>query len=271
MIKTYRGKKTEKCWEDRYGGFPLDPHKVNVDMYPLKYVYDIISKRKGAKMLEVGCGLGRILKHFRSEGLDVYGMEYIFVPLERLNKETGFAKLFQADVRWMPIKDNSFDILTAFGVFHCLEKDIDIALKECYRILKPGGVLCASVQHQNEFIPQIFTTLISFFCHPRATIIRVMNSGKVPKDAFFYKWQFKKHEWEDMLKKANFKVLSTKPGYKKKLFSNLPFFSKKTAQSVNLQATEPQFTAMGEFLYSLLRTLFPWGSARWIVCIAVKE
>lgn len=270
MIKTYRDRKIEESWKGRYSDFPLDPDKINADMYPLKHVYDVISRRKGAKVLEIGCGLGRILKHLNSEGLDMYGMEYIFVPLERLHKETNFAKLFQADARKMPVKDASFDILTAFGVFHCMEEGVEEALKECYRILRPGGILCASVQHQGEFIPQIFFELISFFRHPRSALLSVIKRSKVREKNCFHKWQFKKHEWEALLKNAGFKIYATRPAYKKKLFSHLPFFSKKE-QKVNLQETEPQFTAIGEFFYFLFRALFPWGSARWIMCIAVKD
>ncbi|MGQ9701223.1 MAG: methyltransferase domain-containing protein [bacterium] len=60
----------------------------------------------------------------------------------------------------MPFRNEAFSLILSLGVLEHFEdlKDIDIALKEAYRCLKPGGHLLVTVPYlswNRQFNPQV--------------------------------------------------------------------------------------------------------------------
>ncbi|MFQ6107390.1 MAG: class I SAM-dependent methyltransferase [Thermoplasmata archaeon] len=47
----------------------------------------------------------------------------------------------QADILHLPFKDESFDLITARAILHHVPKDLDAAVNEACRVLRPGHVL----------------------------------------------------------------------------------------------------------------------------------
>ncbi|KIW02452.1 uncharacterized protein PV09_06262 [Verruconis gallopava] len=104
------------------------------------------------RILDVGCGPGTITTGFvpfASLG-EVIGVDYsseIINHAKEVAKSRGLGdkvKFIQADLlETLPFEDNSFDVVFASQVFQHLrpEQNAIIALKECRRVLKPGGLL----------------------------------------------------------------------------------------------------------------------------------
>ncbi len=92
--------------------------------------------------LDLGCGTGknleRLEQYARATGTDYYE-EALRFCLER-----GHTMLCKADAIDLPFADNTFDITTALDVIEHLDDDY-AALKELYRVMKPGGLLIVSV------------------------------------------------------------------------------------------------------------------------------
>ena len=94
------------------------------------------------KVLEVGCGMGRITLHLAKRGLQISGLELTPFLIEELKKRNNNAydiPLYCSDITDYPKELNeTFDVIVGFFVlhhFHDLKKSF-IAMN---KMLKPGG------------------------------------------------------------------------------------------------------------------------------------
>jgi len=92
----------------------------------------------GARVLDVGCGTGRMVRELQATGLDAYGID----PWAR---ESGLdaPRFTVGQAEAIPAPDRTFDAACAFDVLEHV--DDARALAELHRILVPGGWLFASV------------------------------------------------------------------------------------------------------------------------------
>lgn len=106
-------------------------------------------KKKGIKVLDVGCGSGAIMEFLNARGYETHGIDMsetaiAFCKERGLRAEYGMA----GDIRF---PDATFDMVCAFDVLEHIEDDRE-AVAEIARVLKPGGVFIATVPaHQFLF------------------------------------------------------------------------------------------------------------------------
>ena len=105
----------------------LERHRIPFSR--LWVVRSILHGASGSTLVDIGCGDGETLRlldagnRFRSVGID------IFRPyLERCRDLGSHAYLVQADVRCIPLRDKSCDIVLALEVCEHLDKDEGFAL-----------------------------------------------------------------------------------------------------------------------------------------------
>lgn len=98
---------------------------------------------KNKNMLEYGCGVGRNMLNFCSKGADYTGIDISNLRISNA-KEIISSKGLQSSARAIKMNaeklefpDSCFDIVYGEAIIHHL--DIDIAMQEIRRVLKPDG------------------------------------------------------------------------------------------------------------------------------------
>lgn len=103
-----------------------------------RWVMYLYNRDKG-KLLDVGCGSGRFLARLHELGWEVVGVE----PdgeAAKLAREYFRLNVHEGKLEDVCFPDNEFDVITMNHVIEHLSNPIG-TLKECWRILKPGGKL----------------------------------------------------------------------------------------------------------------------------------
>lgn len=97
-------------------------------------------------ILEVGCSSGFMLKRLQHTFPDaiLMGADVVQEPLTSLANTLPGVPLIRFDMTACPLPDASVDALIMLNVLEHIEADSE-ALKQAYRILKPGGVLIIEV------------------------------------------------------------------------------------------------------------------------------
>lgn len=102
----------------------------------------------GDRVLDVAVGTGAVLLEFLKRcdthsvvcGIDLSSR--MVQRTKRLVSEAGYcnAGLYQADARWLPFRDEAFDLIYSSYLLDLLElKDLPKVLGEFRRVLQPGG------------------------------------------------------------------------------------------------------------------------------------
>ena len=117
-------------------------------VYPTKTVFDLfyrrIVKRVGyGKVLDVGCGQGYLLSGVKSECSYLYGIDRQKPAVKAAQNWIEEGNFCLADASKIPFKSNTFDYLICTEVLEHIKGD-DV-MKECYRVLKPNGVVLFTV------------------------------------------------------------------------------------------------------------------------------
>jgi len=100
-------------------------------------------------VLEIGCGTGEFATRVRRE----LGIELIALDLSPRMVELTAARGVDArvgDIQALPFEDDSFDCVVAGWVFYHVP-ELEQAILECRRVLRPGGTLVAGTLGMDNF------------------------------------------------------------------------------------------------------------------------
>ena len=98
-------------------------------------------------VLDLGCGGGMFVRDLaatRPQAL-VVGLDLSATALTYAQTRSGGERLLQGDGGILPLADKSIGLVTALDSFDQVSLDLDRALAEVRRVLRPGGVLLARV------------------------------------------------------------------------------------------------------------------------------
>ena len=131
----------------------------------LEFIADYV--KEGDKVLDFGCGNGRLLELFRGNNIDYLGMDVsqnlIDVAKEHYKNYT-FQKIDPLQTT-LPFADDFFNTVYSIAVFHHFpsEKYRENAAEELYRVTKKDGHIIITVWNlwQRKYIKNIFDNWIN--------------------------------------------------------------------------------------------------------------
>lgn len=96
------------------------------------------------KTLEAGCGLGRNVFYLRRLGIDIEGLDFSEKVISTLNDFKSEidenAVFYKGDITKLDYEDNSLSSYISTGVIEHFKEGPHLALKEAFRVLRPGGI-----------------------------------------------------------------------------------------------------------------------------------
>ncbi|HKP36134.1 MAG TPA: class I SAM-dependent methyltransferase [Pyrinomonadaceae bacterium] len=109
---------------------------------------------RGLRVLEIGCGMGTDGAQFAAAGADYTGVDLTEAAIDLARKKfaaSGLKGEFRvADAEKLDFADESFDMVYSHGVLHHTP-DIESAIGEIHRVLKPGGRAVVMLYHRGSY------------------------------------------------------------------------------------------------------------------------
>lgn len=115
----------------------------------------------GSHLLDLGCGVGQDSRYLRRHRHHVVGVDLTWSFLRKAHRKSIRLPLLQADFHDLPFQEQSFDgVWAAASLIHCRKSRFQSVLGRLRLLLKPGGLLGATLRHgsqsgylQNQWIP----------------------------------------------------------------------------------------------------------------------
>lgn len=194
--------------------------------------------KKGAKVLDLGCGNGRVYELLKDLDVDFHGLDLSDELVKIAKKAVPEGHFRQGDLLHTPYKDNEFDLVICTATLHHIPgRDARIqAIKEIYRITKPGGHVLITTWYfwnKSRYLRGIAKT---FFAKLRNKtdldigdfyLVWKKGDGTRVTRRYFHAWR--RAEMRSILKKTGFRILRLSLFFKrnKKIGNNLIAIAKK--------------------------------------------
>lgn len=245
MKKVLRYESNTDYWDRRWAQTDRDQNRfLDMTIYPIRYAVSVMTDKK-SHALELGVGLGRVLKHFHYDGYRIMGIEKSDVAVTRLRTEDPSLDVRQGDVVRLPFGDEEFDVILAFGLFHNLEDGLEQAIGETARCLKRGGRFCISMRpHNLEMIVNEWYW-------------RWNNRRHRHEPRRFHKWLVRPKEFLDLLANKGLRTTEISRARNVSLLYRIPLLRARSATEAERRARGYRLNVAGRIIDSMLVTLFP--------------
>lgn len=177
----------------------------------------------GDKILDFGCGNGRLIEIFNDKKIEYIGTDNSEKLIEIARKKYPRHKFMVAPDLNLPFSDNYFDKVYSLAVFHHIpSEEFRLQfLNEIKRILKPGGLLVLTVWNLWHlwFHPLLwlrYKRLRKYFILIlKYTFLKILGKSKLDFKDIFMPWQnttlryihcFAKGEFKKIVRKSGFKI-----------------------------------------------------------------
>lgn len=122
--------------------------------YPYLFEHIPFQQMAGRQVLEVGLGYGSVAQRIAEAGAQYHGLDIADGPVLMANhrlRQAGLSGIaLRGSILAAPFADNIFDHVVAIGCLHHTG-DMQRAIDECWRILRPGGSLIFMVYYAYSY------------------------------------------------------------------------------------------------------------------------
>jgi len=149
---------TNKKW----GITPINNFYTKFQGLELKFFLkdtSVLQQNKSNKVLDLGCGGGNIPGFFKEKfpRWEVWGVDFAQDAIDLGKRAFPEVKFLKEDVKKLPFKSNSFDLITGFDSLEHFTS-LDSVLKEVSRVLKKNGTFYVAIPLEKQF-PSIYWIL----------------------------------------------------------------------------------------------------------------
>jgi SAM-dependent methyltransferase len=227
-----------KFWENYWQEHGTDHSRFeDLSMYPIKMMLRHVAASD--RILECGCGAGRVVRHFSGSGHKIVGLEYDVRALEWLGEADPSLLLTAGDGTRLPFPDHSFDVACAFGMVGALGEKTADAVSELRRVVRPGGKIIASVM------------LANIARKAQKALNHLTANGRAPE---FYAWTDTEQGWANYFSTFGLKVIETDPMVSRyNVFYWTPFLRSPGTDLARARVNDAEYklNALGELLWAL--------------------
>lgn len=130
-----------------YDAFAQDFDQTRQKNWPEFDTHILPLLKKGDRILDIGCGNGRLRKFISQEVIrpgEYFAIDLSKELIEIARKDYKQDHFFVGNMTDLPFGADNFEVVTLIASFHHLltKKDQKKCLDHIYRVLKPGGVVC---------------------------------------------------------------------------------------------------------------------------------
>ncbi len=147
-------------FRDWFGGeyLALYPHRDRAEARrAVELLRQTTGRGPGTRVLDLGCGAGRHLVELEDIGYRAIGLDLSMRMLEAA-AEVAADGLVRADMRLLPFRAGSFDVVTSyftsFGYFDREREDLQV-LGEVRRVLVPGGTFLLDFMNAHQVVANL--------------------------------------------------------------------------------------------------------------------
>jgi len=148
----------------------------------------ILERIEGAKsVLDVGCGAGFLTNEFAQKGMTVKGIDMSEDSLRvaRAHDETQSVDYLVGDAYHLPFPDGYFDVVTAMDFLEHVEEP-DRVVKECARVLKPGGQFFFHTFNRNPLAWLVIIKFVEWFVKNTPKHMHILRLFIKPRELAMY-------------------------------------------------------------------------------------
>ena len=144
--------------------------------YRRRFIYDPMfagMDLAGMEVLDAMCGSGQTTCYLQARGAKVTGLDISNEVLDQFQARWNGARIVKRSLLDSGLPDNSFDCVAVVGGLHHIHPEMKAAVREIYRLLKPGGYFCFMEPHTGSFpdaIRRIWYRFDRFFSDNEAAI-----------------------------------------------------------------------------------------------------
>ena len=162
-----------------------------VRKFEVKAVLDLLSLCKGNSVLDVPCGSGKLIQDLLDKQYSVIGIDSSKEMLSQIgNRNSGNLLLMEADIRKIPLEDNSVDITICHRFLHRIPPEVhSAALKEIYRVSKGYAIFYFSI---NRTLTRTIVFIEKFFNIGDRGRIFYMSKNAIKEELSSRGWDFVK-------------------------------------------------------------------------------
>jgi SAM-dependent methyltransferase len=256
---------------------------------------------KGGRIIDAGCGFGKWVIYLKRQGYDIVGIDNNELAIGKLKDYDSSLQVERGDILDIHYPDRSFDAYISMGVVEHFEDGPIPALKEAYRILKPGGLIFVSVPTVNTIrklvrrplrnlinvLPMSFMALRSNWGKSKrsalfaaaATMAGILPEravrilvriflGQKSRHYHFLEYRYSTSEVDNFLRKSGFQVIKMMPhdfygakGHAVGLVVDFPFLAASNGGNFRLNP-------VGRLISQTLNGISPWIACSSVLCVA---